>query len=376
MEKSNRILLYKPNKFNALKKLAVMDINSLMINNLNYSLILFDENLVLKYLNLPAQELTGYSDRFVNNITLDLFFNNNRYIEEKVKNVLRTGEGFIEFEYEFKNKKQIKSVILEISKIADEKTFYILISLKDITRFKEMNHNFKNEEKIEDLSRFIAEMSHEIRNPLGGIKASASYLKRKFNEPGLNNFLEIIIKESERINNLIEDLLALSKKHRIKNSHVNINKLINEIIIMEQVEVTDKNIEIIKEFDLSLPKISASENALTQVFLNMFKNSVYAIKKPVGGIIKIITKLDYTRNNPKLLKIEFIDNGCGINKTDMKNIFVPFFTTKEKGSGLGLAISQKIIHEHGGFIDISSVKNRGTAVSVYIPIEKLKSNQA
>jgi signal transduction histidine kinase len=87
-----------------------------------------------------------------------------------------------------------------------------------------------------------------------------------------------------------------------------------------------------------------------------------------GGKIKIITKIDYTRNNPKFIKIEFIDDGCGISKSDMNNLFVPFFTTKEKGTGLGLAISQKIMHEHGGFIDISSTKNRGTTVSVYIPV--------
>ena len=354
-----------------------MDINTLILNNLNYSVILFDENLVLKFLNLPAQELTGYSDRFLNNLTLSRFFNNNAYIEEKVKNVMRTGEGFIEFEYKFQNKNhsQTRYVILEISQIivTDGNKPYLLISLKDITRFKEMDHNIKSEERIEDLSRFIAEMSHEIRNPLGGIKASAAYLKRKFNEPDLNNFLEIIIKESTRINNLIEELLALSKKHKIKTSAVNINKIINEIIIMEQAEFSAKNIEVIKEFDPSLPKIYASENALIQVFLNLIKNSVYAVNaatKPSGGTIKIITKLDYTRNNPKFLKIEFIDNGCGISKNDMNNIFVPFFSTKEKGSGLGLAVSQKIIHEHGGFIDISSVKNRGTNVSVYIPIEQ------
>ncbi len=354
-----------------------MDINTLILNNLNYSVILFDENLVLKSLNLPAQELTGYSDRFLNNLTLSRFFNNNSYIEEKVENVMRTGEGFIEFEYKFqnKNREQTRYVILEISQIiaADGNKPYLLVSLKDITRFKEMDHNIKSEERIEDLSRFIAEMSHEIRNPLGGIKASAAYLKRKFNEPDLNNFLEIIIKESTRINNLIEELLALSKKHKIKTSAVNINKIINEIIIMEQAEFSAKNIEVIKEFDPSLPKIYASENALIQVFLNLIKNSVYAVNaavKPSGGTIKIITKLDYTRNNPKFLKIEFIDNGCGISKNDMNNIFVPFFTTKEKGGGLGLAVSQKIIYEHGGFIDISSVKNRGTDVSVYIPIEQ------
>ncbi len=353
-----------------------MDINNLMLNNLNCSLILFDENLVLNFLNLPAQELTGYSDRFLNGINLNRFFSGNGYIVEKAENVMKTGEGFIDFEYEYKynNKKPNRFVILEISKITDGTKFYMLISLKDVTRFKEMEHNIKNEERIEDLSKFIAEISHEIRNPLGGIKASASYLKKKFDEPDLNSFLEIIIKESGRINNLIEDLLALSKKHKIKISPVNINKIINEILIMERVGFAEKNIEAVKDFDPSLPPVYASENALRQVFLNVLKNAACSIKKRKGGAIKIVTKLDYTRNNPKFLKIGFIDNGCGISKKDMKNIFVPFFTTKEKGSGLGLAVSRKIIHEHGGFIDVSSVKNRGTEVSIYIPIEKFKSN--
>ncbi len=361
-----------------------MDINNLIINNLNHSLILFDENLTLKFLNLPAQELTGYSDRFINNIGLNDFFYNNRYIDEHVSGVIETGEGFIDFEYKFENKnRNRRTVILEISKIADEDKFYVIVSLKDITRFKEMDNNIKNEERLNDLSRFIAEMSHEIRNPLGGVKAAASYLKRKFdsasfdlpaNIKDLNNFLEIIIKEVGRINNLIEDLLSLSKKHKTRSEKVNINKVVNEIILLEQEALANKNVEIIKEFDPSLPKIYASENALKQVFLNTLKNGIEAVKPEAKGIIKIITKLDYTRNSPKFLKIEFTDNGCGISKKDIKNLFVPFFTTKEKGSGLGLAISQKIIYEHNGFINIDSVKNHGTTVTVYLPIEKRKSS--
>lgn len=360
-----------------------MDMNSLILNNLNYSLILFDEDLTLKFLNLPAQELTGYSDTFLNSINLGRFFYNNKYIEEKAEEVIKTGEGFIDFEYKFINKNHNRRVvILEISKIADEAGFYIIISLKDITRFKEMDNNIKNEERLKDLSRFIAEMSHEIRNPLSGIKASASYLKRKFNEissdlpvniKDLNNFLEIIIKEIGRINNLIEDLLSLSKKHRTKIEKVNINKAVNEIILVENEALENKNIEVIKEFDPSLPKIYASENALKQVFLNTLKNSIEAVKPQTKGLIKIITKMDYTRNSPKFLKIEFIDNGCGIGKKDMENLFVPFFTTKEGGSGLGLAISQKIIYEHNGFITLDSIKNHGTTVTVYLPIEKRKS---
>lgn len=363
--------------------LYIMDINNLILNNLNYSLILFDEHLVLKFLNLPAREFTEYSDKFLDGADLTRFFYNNKYIVEKAHEVIRTGEGFIDFEYRFVNKKKNKRVvILEISKIASEAGFYIIISLKDITRFKEMDDNIKNEEKLKELSRFIAEMSHEIRNPLSGIKASASYLQKKFNEIALdfpvkfrelNSFLEIIIKEISRINNLIEDLLSLSKKHKTKTEKININKAVNEVILIENESLDDKDIEVIKEFDPSLPKVYASESALKQIFLNMLKNSIEAIKPQAKGSIKIVTKLDYTRHSPKFLKIEFIDNGCGISKKDIRNLFVPFFTTKEKGSGLGLAISQKIIYEHSGFITIDSIKNRGTTVTVYLPIEKRKS---
>lgn len=359
-----------------------MDITDLMLNNLNYSLILFDKNLTLKYLNLSAQELTGYSEKFIGGIDLDHFFYNNSYIEEKARDVIKTGEGFIDFEYQFLTKNNSKRlVILEMSKITDKSDFYLVLSLKDITRFKEMDNNIKNEGRLKDLSRFIAEMSHEIRNPLSGIKASASYLKIKFNEISLNSainvkelgkFLEIIIKEIDRINNLIEDLLSLSKKHKTKIENININKAVNEIILIESEALKDNNVEIIKEFDPSLPKIYASESALKQVFLNILKNSIESIKPHAKNFIRIVTKMDYTRNSPKFIKIEFTDNGCGISKKDMENISAPFFTTKEKGSGLGLAISQKIIYEHNGFITIDSIKNHGTAVAVYLPLEKRK----
>lgn len=350
---------------------AAIGAAGLILNNINYSLVLFDDGLMLKYLNLPAQELTGYSDRALKGMTMEKFFGANPYIIEKTRDVADSGEGFLDFECKFENGiGQARFVILEISRILLESGFYILVSLKDVTRLRELEKNIESGERIEDLSRFIAEMSHEIRNPLGGIKASASYLKRKLDNQEFANFLEIIINESGRINNLIEDLLALSKKHKVKISPVNINKVINEILIMEQAGFAEKNMEAVKEFDPSLPAVHGSENALRQVFLNLIRNAEQSGKKGKGIILKISTNVDYTRNNPKLIRIDFSDNGCGIGNADMKNIFMPFFTTKENGSGLGLAVSRKIIMEHGGFMDIQSAKNKGTTVSVYIPIEK------
>jgi two-component system nitrogen regulation sensor histidine kinase GlnL len=366
-----------------------MDIKfKLILNNINYSIILFNEELTVEFLNIAAQELTGYSDYFSysNRLNANQFFRNNKYIIAKINEVIKTGEGFIDFDFEFYNSNRQnnkRSLIVEIAKINDGNKYYILISMKDITRFKEMDNIIKNEEKLQNFSRFIAEISHEIRNPLGGVKASASYLKKRIIEERdflpeslkeLSQFTEIIVKEINRINILIENLLSLSKSHKINAEMVNVNKIINEIIEIETAINSEKNIKFIKEFDPSLPEIFASEGALKQVFLNIIKNAIVAIQNKNKGFIRITTRIDAERNIPKFIKIIFSDNGVGVSKKDFNKLFEPFFTTKEKGTGLGLAISQKIIFEHNGFIDIKSVKNRGTDVIVYLPEGKNKKN--
>ncbi len=358
----------------------------LILNNINYSIILFNEKLTIEFLNIAAQELTGYSDSYANHLNAGQFFHNNKYIIAKINEVAKTGEGFIDFDFEFYNNNRQNNkrlIIIEITKINYSEQYYILISMKDITRFKEMDNIIRNEEKLQNFSRFIAEISHEIRNPLGGVKASASYLKKKIieeqdslpeNLKELTQFTEIIVKEINRINFLIEDLLALSKNHKINAEMINVNKIINEIIEIETAMNVDKNIKFIKEFDPSLPEIFASDGALKQVFLNIIKNSIVAIQNKNKGFIKITTRIDAERNSPKFIKIILSDNGVGISKKDLDKdkLFEPFFTTKEKGTGLGLAISQKIIFEHNGFIDIKSIKNKGTDVTVYLPAGKNK----
>lgn len=366
-----------------------MDKQYSVLNNLNFSIILFDRTLSLDFINPSAQELTGISDRFVKNIKAEEFFANNPYIYEKINDVFENGEGFIDFEYEFINRNLVKRfVLLEISRISTGNSSYISVTMRDVTRFKEMESHVKDKEKLQDLSGFIAEMSHEIRNPLGGVKAAAAYMKKKIDEAGkahpvdfrnFNNFLEIIIKETGRINSLMEDLLSLSKKHKLRTEKVNINKVINEILMLQTKVMDDNNITVVKEFDPSLPYIYGSRNALKQVFLNAIRNAFDAVLegRSSGRDIKIATKIDSARNSPKFIKIDFIDNGSGIKKSDMKKLFVPFFTTKEKGSGLGLAVSRKIVYEHNGFIEIKSEKGSGTAVSFYLPVtRKLKSSRS
>ncbi len=342
-----------------------------LFNNLNFSIIIFDENLLLNFINLPAQEYTGYSERYVGNIHAPDFFQNNDYIHEKIKDVARTGEGFIDFECEFLNRKEEKRfVLLEINKVPDENSFYIVLTMKDVTRFREMDNNVKNEEKLKDLSRFVAEMAHEIRNPLGGVRAAASYISKKLPGENLKSFIDIILKETSRINNLMEELLSLSRKHRIKSEKVNANKIINEAILLEESGLKNGNITFIKEFDPSLPKITGSPDALKQVFINALRNAVEAIPGGRAGEVRVVTKIDHTRNNPRYIEIDFIDSGRGIKKADMEKLFAPFFTTKEKGSGLGLAISRKIIYDHNGLIEINPSKARGTTLSIFLPVNR------
>ena len=124
-----------------------------------------------------------------------------------------------------------------------------------------------------------------------------------------------------------------------------------------------RNVEIIQEYDSDMPDIFCDENHMKQVFIHILQNAVEAM--PNGGIIHVHVR----RHGSDYIKVSFIDQGYGMSKERIRKIGEPFYSTKEKGTGLGLMISHKIVHEHGGTINIKSKVNKGTTVDVILPIE-------
>ena len=245
-----------------------------------------------------------------------------------------------------------------------------ILLLRDLTYRKELEEDLKRSDRLAMLGTLAAGLAHEIKNPLGGIRGTAQLLRRDIaRDPALVEHTDIIIREVDRVNRLIEQLLDLSRPAKLDFAALNIHELLDHVLLLEQKAIRDAVVEVTKNFDPSLPPIRGDRDKLTQLFLNLVKNAAEAMNG--GGRLTITTRIETDfhireqgKSRGKLIRVDIEDNGPGIEEEDLSHIFAPFFTTKNNGTGLGLAICHRIITEHGGLIRVESRKGAGATFKV------------
>lgn len=230
-----------------------------------------------------------------------------------------------------------------------------------------MAHEINESEQLKN--EFISTVSHELRTPLTAIKGWGETIRsskgdKEITEKGIN----IIVKESERLTSLVEELLDFSRmengKMSLKISRIDIVKELNDVIEAIQERAEREKIEIISDISVGHIFMYADGNRLKQVFVNIIDNAIKYGKQ--GGFVKISLK----RLNDSV-KITVEDNGCGISKNDLPKIKQKFFKANNstRGSGIGLAVCDEIISLHKGSIDFESVLGEGTVVTIKLPID-------
>jgi len=226
---------------------------------------------------------------------------------------------------------------------------HLLLVFQDLTEVKNMEERIIEKEKMATIGEIVMNISHDLRNPLSSIKGSTELIAEEIRNKGIDNkkilkLINIVSRESDRVDNLLSSLLNFAKSLKIKKTEFILNQLITEIF--EQI----KNM---KEFSNNKIKLILSNKEILfcgdkfwigEVFSNLIKNSFEAIDKTTGEINIVIT------SNKDFIFIKIKDSGDGINEQDAENIFKPFFTNKRTGTGLGLSIVKKIILEHNGKI--------------------------
>ena len=230
----------------------------------------------------------------------------------------------------------------------------------------------KERDRLAALGQMAAGLAHEIRNPLGSIKGAAQLLQPASAPAPDNNtreFLDIIVEEVNRLNKIVSQFLDYARPYRGEQRPLEVNEVVRktlQLLVKEQ----GHEVEVVTNFAEGLPPVRADAEQLLQVFLNLSLNAVQAM--PQGGRLLISTSLRRaTRRGAAaaFLEVRFRDTGVGIPPGDQRNLFIPFFTTKEKGTGLGLPISQRIIENHGGTIEVRSQPGEGATFTVLLPIE-------
>lgn len=215
-------------------------------------------------------------------------------------------------------------------------------------------------EKYAVTGRIARTIAHEVRNPLTNINLSIEQLRSEVPETeNTDMFFKMISRNSERINNLVSDLLNSTRVTELKFEEVKVNDILNNSLDMALDRIELKQIQVIKTFEKDMCSISADVEKIQVAFLNIIVNAIEAMENQ--GILKIKTS---SEKGKCVVKIS--DNGIGMNKQELGKLFEPYFTTKEKGNGLGLANSQNIILGHNGTISAESVPGEGTTFTIIL----------
>ncbi len=219
-------------------------------------------------------------------------------------------------------------------------------------------------ERLAAMGRMAAAISHELRNPLSGIKVAVEYLARKLKDQAeVGDIINNIHSEVIFANNIISNILEYVKISSPNLKKSNIKSLIEEAILTVAQQGFFNNIKIKKQVANDLPALDLDPLQIRQILMNLFINSAEAM---IGGGILSINVSQQT----DMVVIRVADNGVGIEKEQMKKLFEPFFTTKVKGIGLGLAIAEEIVVNHDGKIDVVSKVGKGTTFTIRLPLKR------
>lgn len=343
-----------------------------LLESLAEGVIAVDSEMRVRVFNQSAEKLLEVSRGLVLGRPIGDYFKRNPRIAEMLRDTLDEGRLFAEYGEKLFRRITGDTIPAGITTSqlfdAEGNLCGAAALIRDLSGIKSLEEGTLRKERLAYLGTFAASLAHEIKNPLSGMRGAAQLLSRRISDEGLSEYLEVIMKEADRLNAILNGMLDFAKPAKLKKKPFNIHKAIDSVVFL----MSDAPNLFIKSYDPSIPEISGDENQLKQVFLNLVKNAKEALSP--GGYIHLttraITEFHLVEGNSqgRMVSIEIKDNGCGIKPEDMEKIFTPFFTTKAKGSGLGMAITLKIVKEHGGHLKIDSTPGKGTVVTVYLPL--------
>jgi two-component system, NtrC family, nitrogen regulation sensor histidine kinase GlnL len=250
--------------------------------------------------------------------------------------------------------------------------------VRDVSRLHQLEAEVRRGETLAALGQMAVGLAHEIRNPLGTIRGAVQLLRRELgDEVRWGEYTDTLLKEVDRVNRIIETLLDLGRPVTLRLVPLNLHQLLERVALLSEDLAGQRQIQIVRRYDPSLPPILADEDRILQVFHNLVRNGMEAM--PRGGRLTLVSRLsmnplfakvDLGHGMRTLVEVQVADEGEGISEAVRGKLFTPFFTTKGQGLGLGLALCHRVLEEHRGAIQVESAPGRGTVVSCFLPIAR------
>lgn len=234
-----------------------------------------------------------------------------------------------------------------------------------------LQDQLRHADRLATIGQLAAGVSHELNEPLGNILAFAQLAQKEAGLPEqAAQDLEKIITTSLHAREIVKKLMLFARQTPPRKIPVNLNTIVEEGLYFLESRCSKNGVTIVRQLSDELPEITADPSQLNQVLVNLVVNAIQAM--PTGGSLTITTR---ACDNHIVLGIE--DNGIGMGEDVLKQIFIPFFTTKDinEGTGLGLPVVHGIINSHGGTIDVESTPGRGSRFEIQLPITEAKENR-
>jgi len=354
---------------NQLKKYVILEnYTNSIFESIRNGIISINNDFFITSINSGAKNIFGITGDFIGRNFIENFSCFNE-INNIITDAMRNGNAVENIEKSIIKENIVVNIKVHVYPLSlDNKNKGLVIIVEDITETKKIMDQMQRNEKLASIGQLSTGIAHEIRNPLAIIKMIEQTMKTelKDNKDAVLE-LNVIDEEVERANNVIKSLMEFGKPNKNEKNISSLNDIINEILIIVNKYVSQHNVNV-KFNESKIPRSEFDKEQLKQVFVNLIFNAVDAM--PEGGDIIISTESIHN----KWIKVNFQDTGIGIEENDLKNIFNPFFTTKEEGTGLGLSIVHRIIEDHRGIIKATSVVGKGTQFEILFPIDENKCN--
>lgn len=351
--------------------------HSRILENLSTAVFLLNEDLKVCYANPAASILlqSGHK-RILNNRLSRLFTQYEHTLFNQFSTILENGQSYTQRDCELvlHNGASV-SVDCSVSPHIIDNGRFVIIEMQAKDRLMRISREEQLHENQETAQILVRGFAHEVKNPLGGIRGAAQLLDAELTDPDHHEYTQIIMDESDRLRNLVDRMLGSNKV--LKRAETNIHEILERICTLLHAE-SGGQIKIIRDYDPSIPEFLADKSQLIQAFLNMAKNALQALSAQVDsgleGTITLRTRTlrQFTIGQCRhrlVLRVDIMDNGPGIPKDAIQNIFYPMISGRPDGTGLGLSITQSILTKHDGLVECVS-KPGETDFIVYLPLEQ------
>jgi two-component system nitrogen regulation sensor histidine kinase GlnL len=337
------------------------------------AVVVLDDGYVVRYANQAAEDLLGTGARSLLGQKFPALFMDQGALEAMLAEALAVHWSYrartVNYERPGRDPTPLSCVVTPI----DVPGTPLLVELRPIQEQLRLEREERLLDQQETTRELLRNLAHEIKNPLGGLRGSAQLLDRELERPDLKEYTQVIIKEADRLQVLLDRLLT--PRRAIQLAQVNIHEVLERVRSLVQAEFPE-GISVLRNYDPSVPDMVGDIEQLIQAVLNVVRNAAQALLSEAnasrGGTIILRTRsarqVTIARQRHKLaLELQVIDDGPGVPEDIRDRVFNPLVSGREGGSGIGLALVQTFVQNHGGVVEFDSRPGR-TTFTLLLPL--------